>query len=183
MGLIRESTLEASSSGPVKEKHRYLKVWHDHSSIAGHGYFLVLVSVLYDPSFFLTQQEVALKLGRDIDVQSTVEAPEIHILGRSSSSLEDQALFTACRNECLSKLSTPLSLSSGEQVIDVVRFFHGDGPAQQFEAGHTIGGNYCCVGCGVKCDRIDDIAYAFRCPKLDLQQHKDFLLQGEAWKN
>lgn len=179
MGLIRESTLEAAKSPAA----RFLKIWHDHSSIGGHGYFLVLVSVLYDSSFFLTQQEAASKLGKDVDVQSTVEAPEVHILGRSSSSLEDQALFTACRNECLGKLNTPLKLSSGAQVIDIVRFFHGDGPAQQFEAGNTIGGNYCCVGCGVKNDRIDDIAYAYRCPKLDLHQCQDFLLQGEAWIN
>ena len=32
---------------------RYIKMWHDHSSIAAHGYLLVLVSVLYDPAFFL----------------------------------------------------------------------------------------------------------------------------------
>ena len=185
MGLIRDSILEAEpdSEGLDPPKCRYLKVWHDHSSVAGHGYFLVLVSVLYDPSFFITQQEASLKLGKDIDVQSTIEATEIHILGRSSSSLEDQALFSACRNECLGKLSSPLSLSSGVQVTDAIRFFHGDGPAQQFEAGNTIGGNYCCVGCGVKSDRIDDIAYAYRSPKLDLQQRQDFLLQGEAWKN
>jgi len=37
--------------------------------------------------------------------------------------------------------------------------------------------------CGVKCDRIDNIAYIFRCLKLDMQQHQDFLLQGIAWKN
>lgn len=185
LGIIRDTTTEAgSASNPAAtEKCRYLKVWHDHSSIAGHGYFLVLVSVLYDSSFFLTQQEAALKLGKKIDVQSTVETPEIHILGRSSSSLEDQALFSACRNECLSELSTSLCLSNGVQVTDIIRFFHGDGPAQQFEAGNSIGGNYCCVGCGVKSDRIDDIAYAFRCPKLDLLQRQDFLLEGEAWRN
>jgi hypothetical protein len=41
-------------------------------------------------------------------------------------------------------------LSNGVQVNDVMRFFHGDGPAQQFEAGNSVGGNYCCVGCGVR---------------------------------
>lgn len=76
MGIIRETASNTTATG----KSRYLMVWHDHSSIAGHGYFLVLVSVLYDTSFFLTQEEVTLKLERDIDVQSTVETPEIHIL-------------------------------------------------------------------------------------------------------
>lgn len=118
----------------------------------------------------MTQEEADAVLDKNIDVQGTVETPEVHILGRSSSSLEDQALFSACRNECLKLLDEPLSLSDGIQVKDVMRFFHGDGPAQQFEAGNSIGGTYCCVGCGVKNDRIDDIAYALRCPKLNIQQ-------------
>ena len=86
LGIIRDTTSETESTTDSANtgKSRYLKVWHDHSSIAGHGYFLVLVSVLYDTSLFLTQKEANLKLGKDIDVYSTVEAPEIHILGRSS---------------------------------------------------------------------------------------------------
>lgn len=189
MGIIRncnQDTSEVEShsneSYPASST-RHFKVWHDHSSIAGHGYFLILVSVIYDTSFFLTQEEVNSKLGNNIDVQSTVEAPEIHIFGRSSSSLDDQSQFSACRNECLSMLSEKLCLTNGTQVTDVMRFFHGDGPAQQFEAGNSIGGTYCCVGCGVKNDRIDDFAYALRCPKLSMQQRQDFLLQGVAWKS
>ena len=176
MGIIR-------NSGSNSVGMRYLKIWHDHSSIAGHGHLLVLISVIYDSSFYLTTEEAKKKTGKDIDVQSTVEIPEIHILGRSSSSIEDQSLFSACRNECLRELSTPLYLITGARVTDTVRFFHGDGPAQQFEAGNTIGGNYCCVGCGVNSKRIDDLAYAFRCPQLDLQQRQEFLLQGVAWKH
>lgn len=78
-------------------------------------------------------------------MQGTVEIPEVHILGRSSSSLEDQALFSACHNECLKLLDEPLSLSNVIQVKDVLHFFHGDGPTQQFEAGNSIGGTYCCM--------------------------------------
>lgn len=102
--------------------------------------------------------------------KGTVETPELHILGRSSSSHEDQALFTECRNECLSKLSTPLHLSNGMKVVDILRFFHGDGLAQQFEAGNSIGGAYCCVGCGVNSNRMDDIAYSYRCQSRSLQE-------------
>lgn len=65
---------------------------------------------------------------------------------------------------------------------DIVRFFHGDCHAQQFEAGNSIGGNYCCVACDVKSDRIDDIAYAYRCKNLNLQYRQEFSLQGIAWK-
>lgn len=197
LGIIRRPNVDSptnqqldvpseSESQPEPEPiklSRNLKIWHDHSSVGGHGHFLVLVSVLYDPAIFLTQEEVEKNLKKDFDVQSTVEAPEIHIFGRSTSSLEDQATFNACRKQCLKELSVPLYLTSGEQVTDIMRFFHADGPAQQFEAGNTVGGNYCCVACGVKADRIDDLAYAFRCQQLDLQERQDFLLRGVAWKN
>lgn len=116
-------------------------------------------------------------------MQSTIEAPEIHIIGRSSSSLEDQATFNECRKECLRQLSTTVTLSTGECVSDVIRFFHGDGPAQQFETGNTVGGNYCCTGCGVRSDRMDDISYSFRCAKFTLKDRQEFLLKGSAWKN
>ena len=135
--------------------------------------------MIYDSALFLSQEEADLKLERSIDVQSTIETPELHILGKSSSSIEDQALFSACRNQCLSDLNTPLHLSNGVQVNDVMRFFHGDGPAQQFEAGNSVGGNYC----GARSDRMDDLAYAYRCRTMSLQERQDFLLQGAAWRN
>ena len=69
------------------------------------------------------------------------------------------------------------------KIFDILRFFHGDGPAQQFEAGNSVGGLYCCVGCGVNWDRISDIAYAYRCQQLSLADRQHFLLQGVAWKN
>ena len=37
---------------------RHLKIWHDHSSIAGFGYLLVLISVVYDPAFYYTPEEM-----------------------------------------------------------------------------------------------------------------------------
>lgn len=180
LDIIRSLTPEGEQTVAT----RHLKIWHDHSAIAGHGHFLVLVSVIYNHFFYLTQEEADAKFGKGkIDIQSTVEAPELHILGRSSSSIDDQALFSSCRNECLGTLSMPLCMDNGVQVLDIVRFFHGDGPAQQFEAGNSIGGNFPCVACGVRNERIADIAHAYRCQILDLQQRQDFLLQGMVWKN
>ena len=161
---------------------RYLKVWHDHSTVAGHGHFLVLVTALYDAAFYLTDIELKQKQGENIDVQSTVEAQEVHILGRSTSSLDDQAAYNSCRQECMQDLNVTITMQSGEECTDIVRFFHGDGPAQQFESGNTVGGSFCCVACGAKSDRMDDIAYTYRSPKLSIQERQDFLLQGQAWK-
>ena len=151
--------------------------------MGGHGHFLVLVSAVYDRAFYLTSEEVQAKYNREIDVQSIVEVPEVHILGRSTSFLEDQATYNACRRECLSELTTTLNLVTGEEVTDTMRFFHGDGPAAQFESGNTVDGNYSCVGCEARSDRFDDIAYSYRCPEQTLAQRQEFLLKGRAWKN
>ena len=77
--------------------------WHDHSAVAGHGHLLFMI------------EEAKQKFRKD---QSTIEAPELHILGRSTSSLQ------ACRKEC-SYLKTELRQLD---VTDIIRFFHGDGP-------------------------------------------------------
>ena len=73
-----------------------LKVWHDHSEIGGHSHILVLVAAVYDPALYYTPQEMQEK-GADIDVPTVVEDPEVHILGRSSSSLSDQLNYIECR--------------------------------------------------------------------------------------
>ena len=121
-------------------RQRFFKVWHDHATIAEHGHFLVLMSYIYDPAFYYTSDEMKALKGIDIDVPTLVESPEIHILGRSGSSLDDQAEFNATRKQCLHDLSVSLTTTSGVPVQDICRFFHGDGPAAQFEAGHNIGG-------------------------------------------
>ena len=71
---------------------RYMKVWHDHSTIAAHGYLVVLVSFIYDPAFYYTSKEMKKLKGIGIDVPSVLHKPEVHINGRSSSSTEDQML-------------------------------------------------------------------------------------------
>ena len=161
---------------------RHLKVWHDHSSIAAHGYLLVLLSVIYDPAFYYTTNEMKSLKGVDIDVPATIEKPEVHIIARSSSSTEDQLLFVETRRECLKQIKETLRTTTGVEVHDVVRFFYGDGPAAQFEAGQKQGGTYCCVGCGADSGRFTDIAYSYRAPKRSLLERQEFVLQGKAWR-
>lgn len=103
--------------------------------------------------------------GVSIDVETEVERPHIYIFARSSSTLEDQASFHECRRECLTDLQTELRMTGGIPYQDVVRFFHGDGPAQQVEAGAKMGGTYPCVGCTARCSMFDDVAYSFRAKK------------------
>lgn len=50
----------------------------------------------------------------------------------------------------------------GYPITGVLRIFHGDGPAQQVEAGSKIGGNYPCVGCKSQSVMLGDLAYKFQ---------------------
>ena len=163
-------------------RQRFFKVWHDHSTIGGHSHLMILISPIYDPAFYYTPEEVERQKGIKVDVPNLVEKPEINILGRSTSSLGDQMLYSECRRQCLQDLHVVLKTTAGTPVVDVVRFFHGDGPAQQFEAGHKIGGKYSCVGCGALTSRFDDLAYCHHAPRQTFAERQEFVLQGQAWK-
>ena len=79
-----------------------------------------------------------------------MEDPQIYILGRSTSSLSDQAKFTE------SRIISEIKTQSGISIADVMRFFHGDGPTMQFEAGNKICGYYCCIGCDAHSTRFNE---------------------------
>ena len=176
LGILRCNTEPSSTTT------RHLKIWHDHSSVCGHGLLLILVSSIYDPAFYLTDEEVLVRTGKKIDVPSLVECPEVHIIGRSTSSIEDQRMFLECRRECIQKLGMNIFTSKGLEITDVLRFFHGDGPAQQFEAGYSVGGNYCCIGCGARSTLFDDIVHCYRSAKLSFKVRQEFVLKGDCWK-
>ena len=77
-----DSLLEAVKTNRTT---RYLKVWHDHGKIAGHGHLLVLVASIYDEAFYLTTEEMRER-GVIMDVPSVVEEPHLYLLARSGSS-------------------------------------------------------------------------------------------------
>ena len=51
------------------------------------------------------------------------------------------------RKACLESLSNKMVTSSGIEITDVTRLFHGAGPQQKFERGEQKGGNAGCSGC------------------------------------
>ena len=114
-----------------------------------------------------TSQEMKDLKGIDIDVPAAIQKPEVHIIGRSSSSTQDQLFFIDIRRECLKQIRNKCTLktTAGVEVCDIVCFFHGDGPAAQFEAGHKQEGSYCYVGCGAHSGRFSNIAYCYRAQK------------------
>lgn len=64
------------------ERTRHLAIWHDHSSVANHGYLMFLACVLYDPAIHLTDKEHEEKYGEAIEVQKIIEEPELYIVAR-----------------------------------------------------------------------------------------------------
>ncbi len=100
----------------------------DHGKIAGQGHILVLVAGIYDPAFYLTTKELADK-SVNVDVQTVVEKPEMHIIARCGSSDVEKFILNEPRSECLVSLSDPIKTASSIAVTDTLRFFHGDSPA------------------------------------------------------
>lgn len=67
-----------------------------------------------------------------------VEKPELYLLARCPSN-DQQILYCDTRMEDVLDLKTPVTTENGINITDVMRFFKGDGPASQFEAGQQKG--------------------------------------------
>jgi hypothetical protein len=101
-----------------------------------------MVACLYNSAGFYTNEEHELILQRKVDIQTNVESPEVYIVARSSISDVEQLSYVESKLECLDKISLPLTSEKGVGIVDVMRFFHGDNPAQQYECGKQKGGNW-----------------------------------------
>ena len=105
--------------------------------------------------------------GRKVNIQSLVESPSLYIVARSSSSDADQLCYVDTRLECLEELSSEvITTASGEPLIDKMRFFDGNSPSHQYEAGQQKGGNYYCAVCGANAHHVYELDYVFRCPHV-----------------
>lgn len=131
-------TIEELQQKVITISRRHFKVWHDHSDVSGHSHFLVLISAVYDPEFYFTSEELESK-GISIDVQTFVEEPEVHILGQSTSSLQDQLTFSECRRECISELHQKLTTKAGTLITNY-GIFMGMGLLTSLRQGTRLGG-------------------------------------------
>ena len=143
------------------QRTRHLMIWGDNSTILDHGHILYLTQCLYDPAFFYTPEEMKARGFGDVDVAAIVERPHLYILGRCGSKEVEQLAYVDIRQECLDYLPYQVETSDGVKVNDVMRFFHGDGPEQQFESGEQRGGNAGCSGCSGDSRRYHDPTYSF----------------------
>ena len=107
-----------------------------------------MVSCLYDPAIHYSNDEYYRITNITEDIQTRVETPEVYIVARSGSSDVEQLTYIDTRLECLEDMAIKVKTNLGTNITDIMRFFHGDSPARQFESGQQKGGNYYCSGCG-----------------------------------
>jgi hypothetical protein len=161
------------------ERTRHIKIWHDLSTIANHGHLVFMASSLYDPAIHYTNAEYQNVTGcKKVDVQTKVESPEVYIVARSGSSDVEQLTYIDTRLECLEDLNVKLQTNAGNDVSDIMRFFHGDSPARQLESGQQKGGNFYCSGCGANAQQAYDLDICFSCHYMSLTERQQLVLSG-----
>ena len=162
------------------QRQRHWLLWHDHSTLANYGHMLFCVRELYDPAIHVTRQEMLEKTGQDVDVQASVEEPQLYILGQSRSTVEDQMCFVPTRQEDLRALKNPTMTESGIEVWDKMRFMNGDNPAAEMEDGTQHGGNYGCPGCDGNINSSYDLEYTLQRKYKTLEDKTKLILAGPA---
>lgn len=155
-------------------------VWGDNSTLLNHGHLLLTVNAVYDEALYYTNNEMKDRGQENIDVQSLVERPHVYILGRCGSSEVEQLAYINTRKACLQTLNATVTTLNGIQITDVMRFFHGDGPQQEFEAGEQKGGNAGCAGCSGDARLYKNLAVSLSRPHLSLPERLKKVLQGPA---
>ncbi|KAI8486075.1 hypothetical protein Bbelb_361750 [Branchiostoma belcheri] len=164
------------------EHTRHITIWEDSSQVSNHGHMVYMTSTVYDPAIHLTDAEYLELYGERICVQSHVEQPCIYMVARCSCSDNDQLCYSAERRECLHQMSMTVSVEINgtlHEYSDVLRFFKGDLPAREFEAGQQRGGHFPCP-CGVNAARFDDIEHTYRAPHMSLAERICLLKEGEV---
>ena len=64
-----------------------------------------------------------------------------------------------------------------------MRYFHRDGPQQEFEAGEQKGGHAGCASCSGDARKYKDLAVSLKRPHLSMSERLKKVLQGPAGKN
>ena len=115
-----------------------------------------------------------------MDVQASVEEPQMYILGQSRSTVEDQMRFVPTRQEDLRDLSNSTVTESGIKVRDVMRFMNGDNPATEMEDGNQHGGRYGCPVCDGNINSSYDLEYSLQRKYKALESKRQLVLSGPA---
>ena len=66
-------------------------------------------------------------------------------------------MYNEERHLDLLTLGQKVTIPDGVVIQDVLRFFHGDSPAAQFECSHNRAGHYICTSCTASVSEFDDV--------------------------
>ena len=128
-----------------------------------------------------TYEEDQKKFGKIINIQAVVEAPIWYIFDRCSAT-DELLMYSELRINDISKMKDPVKVNKIE-IYDEIRFFKGDGPAAQFEAGQQMGGNHLCWICDINSVGHYNYSYSLHRTCSDLQfDKKKFFLQNNQRK-
>ena len=78
----------------------------------------------------------------------------------------------------LDGLCEEVTTNNGIHIKDTLKFFKGDKPAAQFEAGITCGGHFPCVRCVCSASRFSDFAHASYCDQRTFESIQKVALEG-----
>ena len=109
------------------ERTRNLIFWYDGSTIFNHSHILVMVSCLYDPAIFLTDEEYSKSNGVFVNLKAIVEELFLYILARSHSTGQ-QLIHSDARLADILQIKNPIQTSDGIQMYDTVTAFRGNHP-------------------------------------------------------
>ena len=88
-------------------------------------------------------------------------------------------LYADTRNEDNIATEFPTLICDNVELYDIVRFFHGDGPACQLEAGQQKGGDYPCWSCPVNIKRSSDIVHSYYLPTLGIKERIEKVIESK----
>ena len=137
------------------EKCRNLQIRHDASSIS----IVMMVNIFYDTAVYYTDVEYYELFNERKNIQMIIEKPELYIIGRCRAN-DEQIMYIKTRIQDLIDIQ-PIYTTNYVKIQDNIQYFHGDGPATQFEFGNQKMGHYFCVSCNVS------VATALECYNTD----------------
>ena len=172
------SSLSAAQLTSILEEarqKRFFMFWGDASTVMNAGHYLQTVRALYDEARYKTDAE--MKQGEGY-VQGVVEKPRVYLFGRCPDTIEDKLTYVSTRRDDISGTEEPIE----KGVNDVIRFFNGDSPEQQFESGQSTGGNHPCSNCTASASLFLDLEHSFRASHRSLEDKRQIITKNRSGK-
>ena len=85
-----------------------------------HGHLMLTVKTLYDEGFYLTREEYKEIYGKDLDIETLIEEPQLYIFSRCRHSLQDKGAYTDTRRVDLFKMNVKIRINGHESMVTIL---------------------------------------------------------------